>query len=613
MRFLFSRRVELIAICCALLVTIFCAPAHAQKKPAKAKTPADDPPPGEIIELSTLQITDRADLPPPERWNYVKIPGFDVLSNASERETKRLLRDFEIYRLALNEAWPIKTAIRRPAALIFCARNSFEQFVHRSADTDKTNETGRASMTLIGPERAFIILDLGTPSLSLNGIDIDFDPALFGATYEVDYYRLLYREYVHYLLSQSENPPPPWYEEGVLQILMKMEVDPKGIKLGEIRSVGRQSSGGASKNAPGQTATALEGDGEDTEDTGEDAIPGMETIPDEDFNVALRRRRLLSFNEFFGVTRDSPLTRNPIGNNIWAKQCYAFVHYCLFGMGNKYKKPIETLVARSAKEPITEQIFQECFGKTYKKFLIELRGHIEFTAYQYKDFAVKGKDRIDAPPRELIPAPEGLSSRIKADALLVANNPHAAVPALQAAYARGERDPEFLATYGLVAKATNQDERARRLLSQAIAAKTARATAYPAYAALLLGEAAAKPAAEDHEHITPVQLSEILEPLFAARNFSPPLRETYELIAAAWLRCSAPPKPANFSVLTEGLTLFPRDAALVYDCAQLTVRMDNTNAAAALVAHGLRIAADDATREKFAKLKATLPADPAVQ
>lgn len=616
MRFLF-RLHGFVPVCCFLALAVFAAAPLRAQKASDARKPvinkAGAPVTEEITELPTMEIMDRADLPPPERWNYVKIPGFEVLSNASERRIKKLLVDFEMYRIALNEAWPIKVKTPRPAALIFCARNSFDQFVPQSTRTDLTTDAGRASMTLIGPERVFIVLDLGTPTLSLSGVDMDIDMSSFGATFEVDYFQLLYREYVHYLLSQSETPPPPWYEEGVLQILMKLDVYPKYFRLAELRSVPRSSGATSRKNAlgiPVPTMPAIEGDGEDSEDSEDGTIAGMETIPDEDFNVALRRRRLLGFNEFFGVKADSPLTRNPIGNNVWAKQCYAFVHMCMFGWPNKYKKQLETFVARSAKEPVTEQLFTECFGKSYKKLLIELRGYIEMPAYQARDFITQGKDRIDGPPRELTPAPEGLSARIRGDALLLAGNPQAAIPALHAAYVRGERDPDFLATYGLAAKAANLDDRAHRMLAQAVKAKTRRASAYTAYAKLLLDDAIANPADADHKRITAEQLSQVLEPLFEARKLPPTQRETYELIAAAWLRSAATPKPTHFSVLSEGLVLFPRDTALVYDCARLTMRMNDTKATGALIGLGLKFAADDPAREKFDQLKAGLAAMP---
>lgn len=551
--------------------------------------------------METLVVTAKTELPPPENWLTTSIPGFTVYSNASERASKKLLRDFEAFRFALDNVWPIKATIRRPGTLVFCGRNGFEDFIPRSDRADLSMDAGRASTTLMGPDHVYIVLDMSSSTMTLNNLDFDIDASFGSATFEIDYFSLLYREYVHYLLSQTDAPPPPWYEEGVLQIIQKMEVYPKYIRIGEIRSVPRTG-----KAKSGFTMPAIEGDGEDSMEADDDSgMPGMETIPDTDFNVALQRRALLGFNNFFGVKADSPLARNPIGNNVWAKQCYAFVHMCLYGWPNKYKQSLETLVARCAKEPMTEQLFQECFGKSYKKFLIELRGYIGYTAYQYNDFVVKGKERIDMPPREFMPAREGAAAAMKANALILANNSAAAIPALRGAYGRGERDPDFLATYGL-AVANSQSELARRMLAQAIEGKTTRAAAYPAYAALLLQEAKTFPAASDGIHITPGQLVPILDQLFAARKLRPALPQTYETIANAWLACSMPPKPDNFTALTEGLLLFPNNVELVYLATRVALKMGDRRASAALIGHGLKLSSDDAGRARFNNLKPEL-------
>lgn len=587
-----------LAACLFWLVPAFALTASAQK--TSGTTSAQDAPKEPVVQMEGIVVTAKTELPPPENWLTTNIPGFTVYSSASERASKKLLRDFEEFRYALENVWPIKATIRRPGTLIFCGRGGFEDFIPRSDRGDRAGDSGRASNTLMGRDHVYLVVDMGTSAITLNNLDFDMDTSFGGSNlFEVDYFSLLYREYVHYLLSQTDAPPPPWYEEGVLQIIQKMEVYPKYIRIGEIRSVRRTG-----KAKQGMGIPVPEGDGEDFMESEDDnEIPGMETISDTDFNVALERRALLGFNNFFGVKADSRLARNPIGNNVWAKQCYAFVHMCLYGWPNKYKKSLETLVARCAKEPMTEQLFQECFGKSYKKFLIELRGYIGYTTYQYNDFVVNGKERIEMPMREFTPAREGVAAAMKADALILANNAAAAVPTLRGAYGRGERDPDFLASYGLAAAANNQGELARRMLSQSIAAKTTRAAAYPAYAALLLDEAKAFPAAQDRVHITAGQLAPILDVLFAARKLRPAFPQTYETMAAAWLASATPPTPSNFTAITEGLVLFPNNVELVYSAARLALKMGDRRASAALIGHGLKLSPDDAGRARFNNLK----------
>lgn len=67
------------------------------------------------------------------------------------------------------------------------------------------------------------------------------------------------------------------------------------------------------------------------------------------------------------MTSDSPEAINPLGNNVWAKQSYAFVHMCLYGRGKRYQKPFATFLTRLGKEPVSEELFKECFKMDYKK------------------------------------------------------------------------------------------------------------------------------------------------------------------------------------------------------------------------------------------------------
>lgn len=59
-----------------------------------------------VVELPKFVVTDSRELPPPEAWRYGEIPGFEILTNASDKATQRLIRDFELFKQALGYAWP---------------------------------------------------------------------------------------------------------------------------------------------------------------------------------------------------------------------------------------------------------------------------------------------------------------------------------------------------------------------------------------------------------------------------------------------------------------------------------------------------------------------------
>ena len=56
----------------------------------------------------------------------------------------------------------------------------------------------------------------------------------------------------------------------------------------------------------------------------------------------------LPMEKFFAVTADATEATNPLGNNRWAKQSYAFVHLCLYGQNGRYKAAFEEFTKRLA-------------------------------------------------------------------------------------------------------------------------------------------------------------------------------------------------------------------------------------------------------------------------
>ena len=556
---------------------------------------AEDTPPAssEIVELPTLNVTDTRELPQPEKWRYTRIGHFEAISSAPDRETRRLLRDFEMFRLALGIAWPMELRQPPPSSIILCGRtHDFRQFIPAQ---EKTSSENRASLTLNNHEQAFMVLDLHTRTLMLDPSTIEISAdAPTPTEFDVDHYKQLYREYVRYLFSQSANRPPAWLEEGLCQIVMAMEFDTRLIIFGRIDNPNEISAAQFAANA--QNAAAIEAG-----DTPSATAP----VEDLDFNAALKRRRLLDFDAFFGVANDSEVARNPLGNNAWAKQSYAFVHLCLYGQKGRYKAAFDKFTQRLAKERPTEALFQECFGKPYKKFLVDLRGYIEFTDYQYRQIKITGKETLETPLPEMRDATEGEYTRIKGDALRLAGHAATARDALLAAYIRGERDLPFLATLGQAELASGNDARARKFL-EAAAAKSLRPSVLADLARLRLDEARANPAAPAKK-LSADQLTSVLKPLFVARSLPPARPEVYELIAAAWLAAEPSPSQEQLAPLTEGLKRFPRHTGLIYNTAALYARLNNANAAQALAEHGEKISTSDDDRARFANLKAGLP------
>jgi hypothetical protein len=552
------------------------------------------------LELPTYTVTDSRELPPPEPWLYGRIPGFEVLSNASEKSTKRLVGDFQRFFLALSLVWPgvqQKTAV--PTSLIICGRGGkFDAFIPKG---QQRSNRAMASLTLRAAEQSAIVIDFQTKVLNLIASEGATAAASAAAAagedgvslgggdpgFQVDAYRQLYREYIRFLLGGVEPRGPAWFEEGVAQIFMAMEVTNTTIIVGKVENPNTISAEQGALNDAG--------------------ISGTAPAEDRDFNAALAKRRLLGMDEFFAVTHDAPEANNALGGT-WAKQAYAFVHWGLYGDQGKHQKAFITFLRRLDREPATEALFKECFKQSYQDMLFTIRGYVEFTNYKIAGVqAGKGEKLPTPPPFELREATEGEVGRIKGDALRLAGHVAAARTAMTTPYIRGERDPQLLAAIGLLERAANDDGRARKFLEAAAQAKAARPRAYLELAKMRFAEAAAKPA-ETQARFSAEQTVAVLTPLFTARTQTPPLAEVYELIAEAWARSIITPGPDHLGVLDEGVRFFPRTTALVYATAAQKVRAGLVADARSLIDLGLRVATEAETRRKFETLKASLPA-----
>ncbi len=584
----------LIALGAILLATPFAALLAQDNKTAAAEP---------VVELPKFVVTDSRELPPPESWRYATISGFEILTNASDKATQRLVRDFEMFRQALGYVWPVPNRLSQNTSLILCGRGGkFDAFMPQG----KTMiDNASASLFLRKGNQATIIIDLEATTLNVLNVDNSNDAATGtdSGLISVEHDKQLYREYVRYLMRQSEPRAPAWLEEGLSQIIMKMQFEKRYIefaKLEDPNTVSTQAAMTAELNAIGAAA-----------DADAQALPGA-PAEDRDFAAALRRRALVPLDKFFTLPHDAPETINPLGNNIWAKQAYAFVHMCLYGNRGKLQRPFMTFVQRSAKEPVTEALFQECFKMTYKQMLLEIRGYCDFTVYEAKILQSKkgGPDLIEVPPAlALREATQAEIGRIKGEALALAGHEKAAHTALIAPYLRGERDPNLLAALGMHEKSTGEEERARKFLEAAYTGKTQRADALLEIARIRYAAALAKPAGPDGT-FSESQVASVIEPLRLARRQPPPVSALYELAADTWARSAAPLKKEEAGLLIEGAQLFPARLKLVFQAAVLAARAGELQAAHALAAHGIKYGPDAAVKKRFEDLKASFPPAP---
>ncbi len=520
--------------------------------PSMATAAAEAP-----VELPKFEVSDSRVLPPPESWRYASIPGFEVLSNISARETTRFVKDFLLLQEVINVIMPAfkQGDVAVPTSLILTGRGkSFDRFMpeDRGDDRFRTN-----SLFFDDPERGAIVVDFALAEFQLED----------NTTEEADPYRSFYKEYFRYLIRrQMGAKSPAWFEEGLVQIFASIDFNKKWINFAQI------------------------GDGFGGPRTG-------------DFNRMLAQRAILPLGEFF---QDPPKERG----TFWSAQCYGFVHMCLYGRGQKYQKGFIKFLSRLATEPPSEALFKECVGKTYKEMGLELRGYIDFTDYKSMQYtAKKGESLPDPPPFTLRDASEAESGRIVGEVLRFGGHAEDARMALIAPYIRGERDPQLLAALGLAERLSGKDDRARKFLEAAAKAKVERPRAYLELARLRYDET--KDPSGAATKLTEAQVARSLEPLLIARKQRPPMAQVYGLIGEIWGRSAKAPTREEFMVVVEGVQTFPRSAPLVMQATMLAAQQNFPKEALALAKHGQKIARTAAERSQFELLASSFERDAA--
>ncbi|WP_146180172.1 hypothetical protein [Opitutus sp. ER46] len=569
---------------------------------------AEEANPGPIVELPKFVVTDSRELPPPESWRYVSLPGIEVLSSASDRTTRRLVQDFQMFREALDVVWPMPATLNTPMLLVLCNRaREFDSF--RPAKSEDGPDLIAASLYLRNPLRGAIVVNLGSSVVNVAALDISLDEMLGtnSTQLSIDHNKQLYREYVRYMLSRADPRLPAWFEEGMAQIVMGMEFNPKWIEFGKIEEAGTVSAQAgmvASMNAMAAQQMAASGSAAgESADSG--LLPGA-PAEDRDFNNALARRALMPMDRLFALSHEAVEAQNPLGNNVWAKQCYAFVHMCLFGEHGKWRKPFSAFLLRSTREPVTEALFKECFKMSYKDMAMQLRGYIQFTAYEAQIYRAKDRSSFLTTAKvELRDATPAEIGRIKGNTKQLAGRTEDARTELIAPYIRGDRDPQLLAALGLIEHAAGKPDRARRFLTAAVAGKCSDPEAYLQLARYLYADALAAPGAKDNR-FSPEQVQAITQPLLAGRVLPPPMAASYELLAETLLRSGTPPTEEQLVPLVQGVQIFSHRLKLVYQTATLCRDAGLDEVAHRLTDFGVKNGRDEASRSNFQRLKASL-------
>jgi hypothetical protein len=386
-------------------------------------------------------------------------------------------------------------------------------------------------------------------------------------------------EYVAYLLRNRLPALPPWFVSGVLTLFSRARFTEDALTLERLDWLS---------------------------ETGSAALKGGPAA----------NRAVMPLADFFAgeLSQSDPAMGEAL--SLWQAQAALFIHWGIGGRGAPRRPALWTFVQRSAVEPVTEALFQECFGIDHATAQKQLMAYLPEAMRER--LALRPAQRPRLPDYPVRTATDVEIARIKGDwerleigfvksqfPALTEKYLEQARRTLMRAYDRGSRDPRLLAVMGLCEVDVRNDAAAREFLEDAAARSPAlRPRAWFELARLRFAALRGRGGAA--VRLTREQAAEVFKPLLATREQEPPLVEVYTLLAEVWAACADAPTRADLAVLEEGVRHFPRDSELVYRTAELNVRHGFTDAARWQITLGLTLAPDDATRGRFQALQARL-------
>jgi hypothetical protein len=525
-------------------------------------------------------------------WRYAEVDGLEVLSCCPERLTRELIANHHRLHVLLGELLPPALQLRmtEPRILLFldsarqppASQEVVAEMVRSAADQLRLDaaveppDSGRLRRRPPPPRYTFL------PNLRLWDRDAQ---ALFAIVNEREFDAnrvALTADYIAYLLQNRLPALPPWFVSGVLTLYAQATFTEDALTLEPLYW------------PPNSGSAALK--------SGPEA-----------------NHPLLPLAEFFAGELSPGGTASGEALALWQAQAAWLIRWGLGGRGAPRRTALWKFTARAAVEPVTEALFQECFGLDFAAAQAQLA--LDLTAATRDRLALRPAQRPRLPAYPLRTASDVEIARIKGDwERLEIGFVRAQFPALapkyleqarrtlMRAYDRGSRDPRLLAVIGLCEVDAGNDAGAREFLEAAAAqTKTLRPRAWFELARLRFAALGAQKAGGELR-LTIEQANEVCMPLLATRGLDPPLAEVYHLLAEVWAVCAQAPTRAQLAVLEEGVRSFPRRTELVYRTAELNVRHGFTDTARWLITLGLTLAPDAPARARFEGLQARVNA-----
>lgn len=451
------------------------------------------------------------------KWHYTEVDGFKVYSDAAKGTTRRFVTELADARQTMSFLFPSMS--KKPSIPL-------RVYIF---DSDK-------SMDLVAP------LYEGKPK-RIGGLffeDWEGPCMLIKVSNNTDFdRRIVFHEYIHYLISDPSYHLPVWLNEGLAEVFSTIESSKKGkVKVGNY------------------------------------IAHSVQTLRDE---------KLIPLERFFRVTRGSEeYNSRKHGQGVFYAQTWALVHFLLFGENGLPENSANRLVSRCvAGDYLDESIVQQELGIDYQELEKRLRKYMRNGKFTMRIYTLPeaGED-IELDLRQLSPPEVDLAL---GSLVLRLRGPADAYAYITRAFEAMPENPVVLAYRGYYALAQNRTGVAAERLKAATEAGSESAYSHLHYARARLMELNPK------RDLRPNQLSkeetiDILTALFKARSLAGSFDKTlYHHIGETWLTSILTPKDTHMQALVEGMATYPDDERIALYLATYLLRAEQHDAANQLV------------------------------
>lgn len=537
-------------------------------------------------------------------WVYWQGDGFEVLSGCPDDETEQFIREMREQKAAFAQFIPDDLLLRTslPTTVILFPKSE------KARIDDQLLRDIRGIPQASNPANHFLPLDdLRLSDADSSYIFVILDDWKWGWDVRHGYPRgsgsaLFYTPpYLRFLLASRVPALPSWFIVGITRLYSSMVLS---------GATGIQSSVFAVPTVADRPWERTQFLGDPwTSPAAAAALRANPQVP----------RALLPLDELF--TPHFRTQKSAAYRQVWLAQSELFVRWAFSGRVKDGREHLRQLLEGLATQPPSEDLFQSCFGISCADARDALSDFLPHAVGAPQDF------EAEAPPRNTEPVTLRQASpaqlhRITGEwsrrtlRVVRANLPIAlplyvaqARETLQGSYAKGERDPQLIASLALLDLDTEAPKPTRTLLEENPAAVAARPLAALALARLRLQDAvAAQPAGKTQ--LTPGAGDAVLSALDGAFHMAPPLEASYLLEADVIGRAGRAPTAAERSRLNEGSRLFPRSSQLLLQSISWDLRAGDSEIAKPLIALGKSEAFGTRAREQFTMLEGLTFTDP---